>query len=253
MRQLTESKHPVKRLWLQSMTPQAIRDAFAQLRDERRDARLADAARLPQRERLARRHQRHARDDEAHVRLAAGNVARSAGCRRRRSRSFTSAKWKSAISSRATYWRVTAKFEIAKGEYEGVYQRPDFKKERRRARPRRRIWDQAAAEAIEARLPGQTARDVPKKSKPSSQIAPRLYDLTTLQREANGRFGFSAKRTLQIAQALYERHKMMTYPRTDSRALPEDYFPTVRETLGNLAGELAVACAERRSRTMGPA
>ena len=74
--------------------------------------------------------------------------------------------------------------------------------------------------------------------KSSTQIAPRLYDLTTLQREANNRFGFSAKRTLQIAQALYETHKMLTYPRTDSRALPEDYLPVVRQTLGNLGGSL---------------
>ncbi len=70
---------------------------------------------------------------------------------------------------------------------------------------------------------GQPVATVSEEKKASSQIAPRLYDLTTLQREANGRYGFSAKRTLQIAQALYERHKMLTYPRTDSRALPEDY------------------------------
>src|SRR5208283_4153686 len=73
----------------------------------------------------------------------------------------------------------------------------------------------------------------------SSQIAPRLYDLTTLQREANNRFGISARRTSQIAQALYERHKVITYPRTDSRALPEDYMPTVRQALANLPGDLA--------------
>jgi DNA topoisomerase-3 len=57
-----------------------------------------------------------------------------------------------------------------------------------------------------------------------------LYDLTTLQREANSRFGFSASNTLKIAQALYERHKVLTYPRTDARALPEDYLGTVRNT-----------------------
>jgi DNA topoisomerase-3 len=67
--------------------------------------------------------------------------------------------------------------------------------------------------------------------KPTTQIAPQLYDLTTLQREANTRFGFSAKRTLQIAQALYEKHKAITYPRTDSRCLPEDYMATVKRTL----------------------
>ena len=54
----------------------------------------------------------------------------------------------------------------------------------------------------------------------------------------NNRFGLSARRTLQIAQALYERHKMITYPRTDSRALPEDYVATCKQTLGKLAGDL---------------
>ena len=60
----------------------------------------------------------------------------------------------------------------------------------------------------------------PRKPKPTTQASPLLFDLTSLQREANGRFGFSAKTTLSIAQSLYERHKALTYPRTDSRALP---------------------------------
>jgi DNA topoisomerase-3 len=70
-------------------------------------------------------------------------------------------------------------------------------------------------------------------SKPKTEACPMLYDLTSLQREANGRFGFSAKNTLGLAQALYEKHKVLTYPRTDSRHLPEDYFGTVKETLGD--------------------
>ena len=61
-----------------------------------------------------------------------------------------------------------------------------------------------------------------------------LYDLTSLQRDANSRFGFSAKVTLGLAQALYEKHKVLTYPRTDSRALPEDYIATVKDTLNAL-------------------
>ena len=69
---------------------------------------------------------------------------------------------------------------------------------------------------------GQPAT-VTEEAKPSTQSSPLLYDLTTLQREANSRFGFSAKTTLSLAQALYEKHKVLTYPRTDSRALPEDY------------------------------
>jgi DNA topoisomerase-3 len=74
-------------------------------------------------------------------------------------------------------------------------------------------------------------------AKPSTQAAPLLYDLTSLQREANSRFGFSARTTLSIAQALYEKHKVLTYPRTDSRALPEDYVAVARQTIEMIAKE----------------
>ena len=79
------------------------------------------------------------------------------------------------------------------------------------------------------------AATVTEETKPTSQASPLLFDLTSLQREANGKFGFSAKTTLALAQSLYERHKALTYPRTDSRALPEDYLPVVKETFGMLA------------------
>ncbi|MDO9202085.1 MAG: DNA topoisomerase, partial [Hydrogenophaga sp.] len=81
---------------------------------------------------------------------------------------------------------------------------------------------------------GQPAT-VKEESKPTTQASGLLYDMTSLKREANGRFGFSAKTTLQLAQSLYERHKALTYPRTDSRALPEDYLPTVKQTFEMLA------------------
>ncbi len=71
-------------------------------------------------------------------------------------------------------------------------------------------------------------------ARPTTQAPPLLYDLTSLQREANGRFGFSARTTLSLAQALYEKHKVLTYPRTDARALPEDYIGTVNATLEEL-------------------
>ena len=61
-----------------------------------------------------------------------------------------------------------------------------------------------------------------------------MFDLTSLQREANNRFGFSAKNTVGLAQALYDRHKLITYPRTDSKFLPEDYVSTVKETISSL-------------------
>ena len=83
---------------------------------------------------------------------------------------------------------------------------------------------------------GQPA-SVTDEAKPSTQASPLLYDLTTLQREANSRFGFSAKTTLSLAQALYEKHKVLTYPRTDSRALPEDYLGVVKKTFAMIAEE----------------
>src|SRR5205085_4196989 len=97
-----------------------------------------------------------------------------------------------------------------------------------------RVWSEREAAAIADAVRGQAAV-VTEESKPTTQASPLLFDLTSLQREANGRFGFSAKGTLSIAQSLYERHKALTYPRTDSRALPEDYLPVVKETFQMLA------------------
>jgi DNA topoisomerase III len=95
------------------------------------------------------------------------------------------------------------------------------------------LWQQAPAEAIVAACRGK-AGIASEETKPTTQLSPLLYDLTSLQREANGRFGFPARMTLSLAQALYERHKVLTYPRTDSRALPEDYLGTVKKTLEEL-------------------
>ncbi len=98
-----------------------------------------------------------------------------------------------------------------------------------------RVWDKAKADALRKKCLGQHGT-VEEESKPKTEACPMLYDLTSLQREANGRFGFSAKNTLGLAQALYEKHKALTYPRTDSRHLPEDYIGTVKETLASMAG-----------------
>src|SRR5438270_9518044 len=106
-----------------------------------------------------------------------------------------------------------------------------------RAAPR--LWHHEIAEVIHRKCSGKQGVVELEEKKPTTQVAPQLYDLTALQREANSRLGFSAKRTLQIAQALYERHKAITYPRTDSRALPEDYLPTVRSTLGKIDNPFA--------------
>ena len=128
------------------------------------------------------------------------------------------------------YWEVKATFDAAAGAVRRQVVRPEVEegRRRRRARAPTACGREADAEAIADAVRGQPAR-VTEEAKPSTQSSPLLYDLTTLQREANGRFGFSAKTTLSLAQALYEKHKVLTYPRTDSRALPEDYLSVRQE------------------------
>ena len=235
---LAKNKHPVKRLWLQSMTPQAIRDGFQNLRDGSEMAGLADAARSRSESDWLIGINGTRAITKRMFGSRGGNVA-AVGRVQTPTLAIVYARELEIRNFKPRgYWRVTAKFGVAKGEYEGIYQRPGFKRNGDEHDRIDRIWDQEAAEAVVAACQGKPIAAVSEEKKASSQIAPRLYDLTTLQREANGRFGFSAKRTLQIAQALYERHKMLTYPRTDSRALPEDYLPVVKQTLVNLSGSL---------------
>ena len=93
-----------------------------------------------------------------------------------------------------------------------------------------RSFDKDRIQAIkQASAPSLLVTDVRKKLKKT--FAPALYDLTALQREANQKFGFSAKQTLNIMQRLYENHKVLTYPRTDSRYLTTDIVPTLKERL----------------------
>ena len=106
------------------------------------------------------------------------------------------------------------------------------------------MWDQKNAGIIRDKCQGKSGI-VSEESKPATEICPLLYDLTSLQRDANGRFGFSAKTTLGLAQALYEKHKVLTYPRTDSRALPEDYPATVKDILNSLQATGYSAFAKR--------
>jgi DNA topoisomerase-3 len=235
---LAKNKHPVRRLWLQSMTAQAIRDGFEHLRDGSEMAGLADAARSRSESDWLIGINGTRAITKRLFGSRAGNVA-SVGRVQTPTLAIVYARELEIRNFKPRgYWRVTAKFGIAKGEYEGVYQRPDFKRNGDEHDRIDRLWEKSVAEAVVAACQGQPVAIVSEEKKASSQIAPRLYDLTTLQREANGRYGFSAKRTLQIAQALYERHKMLTYPRTDSRALPEDYLPIVKQTLANLSGPL---------------
>ena len=237
--QLTKCKLPVKRAWMQTMTTDGIKEAFRTLRDGEQMAGLADAARCRSESDWLIGINGTRALTKRMFGSRAGNVA-SVGRVQTPTLAIVYAR---ELEIRnfipRDYWRVTATFEVAKGRYEGTYQRPNFKKAENDEHDRiDRIWEKAMAEAVVAACAGQPLASVTEEKKASTSAAPRLYDLTTLQREANNRYGLPARRTLQIAQALYERHKMITYPRTDSRALPEDYIPTVRETLKNLHGDL---------------
>ena len=134
------------------------------------------------------------------------------------------------------YWEIHGTFAAKTGEYGGRWFDENFQKpkegENGEAKAER-LWGVERAETIQAKCLNQPGI-VTEESKPTTQLSPLLFDLTSLQREANGRFGFSAKNTLGLAQALYEKHKVLTYPRTDAKALPEDYLETVKQTLGML-------------------
>ena len=233
----TVAPKPIQRLWLQSMTPQAIRDGFDKLRSDADMLGLSDAARSR---------------SEADWLVGINGTRAMTAFNSRDGGFFLTTVGRvqtptlSVVVEREEkirkhvsrpYWEIKASFAAAAGEYEGKWFNTAWKKNPDDAEQRAdRLWNEADAQTIAQAVRGQPA-SVTEEAKPSSQSAPTLYDLTTLQREANSRFGFSAKTTLSIAQALYEKHKVLTYPRTDSKALPEDYLPVVKETMAMLANE----------------
>ena len=129
------------------------------------------------------------------------------------------------------YWEVHGRFLTRAGAYESRWMRQAMQGEA----DVHRIDEKTRAQAIVDRCTGKDPDRVQDQSSTVLRQPPRLFDLTGLQREANKVFGFSAKATLDLAQSLYEKHKVLSYPRTDATALPEDYLPTVRNTLASLA------------------
>ena len=228
-----KAKQPIRRLWLQSMTPAAIREGFSRLRDDQEMLPLADAA-------VSR--------SEADW-LVGINGTRAMTAFNSKSGGF----FKTTVGRVQTptlaivvereqkirnfvardYWEVIGTFQAEAGTYPGKWFDEKFVRPEKDGDPdlkAERVWARERAEAIRDKCLGKPGV-VTEESKPSTQLSPLLYDLTSLQREANNRFGFSASATLKLAQGLYERHKVLTYPRTDSRALPEDYLGTVNNTL----------------------
>jgi DNA topoisomerase-3 len=129
------------------------------------------------------------------------------------------------------YWRIEAQFEANSHTYSGVWFDPDFASEGPHKDARDdRVFDEALASRIAEAVRGREG-EARETRKPSRETAPPLFDLVSLQREGNRRFGWSARRTLSSAQRCYEGHKLLTYPRTDSKALPGDYRRVVDEIL----------------------
>ena len=225
---------PVSRLWLQSMTTDAIRDGFARLRPGRELEGLGQAA-----------------ECRARADWLIGMNATRALTKRLKSRRETRA-WSAGRVQTPTlallverelevlahvpvsYWRVLGTFEHAGNSYTGTWFDPAFASGEDDHRKDDRIFDEARARAIVAAANGQPGL-AGETRKPSRESAPPLFDLTSLQREGNRRFGWSARRVLGAAQRCYEAHKVLTYPRTDSRCLPSDYRATVDEVLRKLA------------------
>ena len=235
--QHSKTTKPVQRLWLQSMTQGAIRDGFSRLRPGREMEGLGDAA-------VCRSESDwlvgingtramtafNSKTGGFHL-TTVGRVQTPTLAivvdREKRIREFKS----------RPYWEVEASFAAKAGDYTGKWIDEAYKGKNEDEHARAdRLWEQNRADAIRAATLGKPGI-VTEEAKPETRLSPQLFDLTSLQREANARFGFSAKTTLSIAQALYEKHKVLTYPRTDSRCLPEDYIPTVKATLTVLTGE----------------
>jgi DNA topoisomerase-3 len=228
--QHAKTDKPIRRLWLQSMTANAIRDGFAHLRSDDEMLPLADAARCRSEADWligingTRAMTAFNSQEGGFYKTTVGRVQTPTLAvlveRERRIKEFVS----------RDYWEVEAEFKAVAGTYRGRWFDEKFKKGEDEHAKAERLWEKSKADALRAKCLGKHG-DVTDESKPKTELSPLLFDLTSLQREANGRFGFSARNTLGLAQALYEKHKALTYPRTDSRCLPEDYMATVKETL----------------------
>jgi DNA topoisomerase-3 len=228
--QHAKSDKPVRRLWLQSMTAQAIKDGFAHLRTDAEMLPLADAARCRSEADWligingTRAMTAFNSQEGGFYKTTVGRVQTPTLAilveREKAIRAF----------SPRDYWEVEAEFQAVAGTYRGKWFDEKFKKGEDEHAKAERLWDVKKAEALRQQCLGKHG-EVSEEATPKTEACPLLYDLTSLQRDANGRFGFSARNTLALAQALYERHKVLTYPRTDSRYLPEDYLGAVKDTL----------------------
>ncbi len=214
-------KKPVQRLWISSMTDAAIREGFAALKDAKEYDGLYRSAKCRSlADWLVGMNASRAFTLRYDALLSVGRVQTPTLAilvkRRREIEDFTPEE----------YYTLTAQF----GDYSGIWFSPEAKDEKTASR----IADKERADAIAAKVKGKRAVVKSVTHEEKRELPPQLYDLTTLQREANQRLGFTADKTLRLTQELYEKWKAVTYPRTDSRYLPTDMIPRVKQTLDKL-------------------
>lgn len=211
--QMAGCRKPFRRLWISSMTEEAIAEGFANLRDGADyDGLYASALCRSDADWLVGMNGSRAFTLRYDSLLSVGRVQTPT----------LSILVKRALEIRnfvpENYWEVQADF----GGYRGTWIDKDGKT---------RIPDEKTAKEIVSAVTGREGEVLEVSTERKRVPPPLLYDLTTLQREANARYGFTAQKTLNLAQALYEKHKLLTYPRTDSRYLSHDMCPKVRGIL----------------------
>src|SRR5260221_6675325 len=243
--QHARAKKPIERLWLQSMTQQSIREGFSKLRPDKELRPLADAAKSRSEADWlvgingTRAMTAFNSKEGGFYLTTVGRVQTPTLAilveREDKIRAFTS----------RDYWEVHARFGAKAGEYGARWFDPGFKKDDDAERKPERLWSAREAAAIVAACRGKKGIAT-EETKPSTQLSPLLFDLTSLQRETNGRFGFTPRITLALAQALCARRMLLIDPLTGSRALPEDYLPTVKDSLKALGQTDAFATFARQ-------
>ena len=234
-----DQKKPFKRLWLQSMTQASIRKEFSSLKPGEEYNNLGDAARCrSESDWLIGMNGTRAITKRLKTRNTKG--VWSVGRVQTPTLALIVKRELEFLKHRPEpYFMLEGRFSTKSHEYSGTWFDPLFKKvlaeedEGPAVREKEdRIFSQQKLNEIIENFNANKNNAVAKETrKESKEIAPQLFDLTLLQREANRKFGLPAARTLQAAQRLYEKHKLLTYPRTDSRYLPNDYIENVTNVL----------------------
>lgn len=218
---MTGCQKPFSRLWISSMTDEAIREGFEKLRPgSDYDALYTSARCRSEADWLIGMNASRAFTLRYGVLLSIGRVQTPT------LQILVKRRLEIDAFNAEPFFTVQANF----GDYKGTWFDPSREGDKR-------IPEKERAEAIAARVKGKEARVLQATSEEKRELSPQLYDLTTLQRDASNLLGFTADKTLKTAQALYEKHKLLTYPRTDSRHLSHDMVPNVQKALSALGEE----------------